>query len=83
MLSNEKYSINAFILKTNITGSLPALVLGVHLGVDLGERCDFFLVNFNVFYEYFPKNPPARSTVQVSALPMNARVEIEAIGLIQ
>ena len=44
------------------------------------ENCPY--VN-EVFYEYFPKNPPARSTVQVSALPMNARVEIEAIGLIQ
>ena len=35
-----------------------------------------------VFLEFFPKHPPARSVVEVSALPMNVRVEIEAIGII-
>ncbi|MCS6902270.1 MAG: Rid family hydrolase, partial [Myxococcales bacterium] len=29
---------------------------------------------------YFPQNPPARSTVQVAALPRGARVEIEAVA---
>ena len=36
-----------------------------------------------VFNEYFPEKPPARSAVQVSALPMGARIEIEAIGLVE
>ena len=36
-----------------------------------------------VFNEYFPESPPARSAVQVSALPMGARIEIEAIGVIE
>ena len=41
------------------------------------------LVELNeVFISYFNDHLPARSTVQVSALPMNARVEIEAIGII-
>lgn len=35
-----------------------------------------------VFFEYFPINAPARSAVEVSALPMNVRLEIEAIGVI-
>ena len=35
-----------------------------------------------VFLEFFPEHPPARSVVEVSALPMNVRVEIEAIGII-
>ena len=35
-----------------------------------------------VFKEYFPEKPPARSVVQVSALPMGARIEIEAVGTI-
>jgi len=35
-----------------------------------------------VFLEFFPEHPPARSAVEVSALPMNVRVEIEAIGII-
>ena len=43
----------------------------------------FFPQMNEVFNDYFPNDPPARSAVQVSALPMNARVEIEAIGFIQ
>jgi 2-iminobutanoate/2-iminopropanoate deaminase len=35
-----------------------------------------------VYARYFGENPPARSTVQVSALPRGARVEIDAIAAI-
>lgn len=45
---------------------------------DLGE---FARMNA-VYGEYFPEEPPARSTVQVAALPMGARVEIEAIAVV-
>ncbi len=34
-----------------------------------------------VYAEFFPAAPPARSTVQVGALPLGARVEIEAMGI--
>ncbi|TFH36956.1 MAG: hypothetical protein E4G99_03690 [Anaerolineales bacterium] len=34
-----------------------------------------------VYAEFFPTDPPARSTVQVAALPKGAAVEIEAIAL--
>ena len=44
---------------------------------DLG---DFQTVN-EIYGSYFKQQPPARSTVQVSALPKGARVEIEAIAL--
>jgi 2-iminobutanoate/2-iminopropanoate deaminase len=43
---------------------------------DLG---DFAAVN-RVYASYFSLDPPARATVQVSALPKGARVEIEAIA---
>ena len=33
-----------------------------------------------VYAKYFPQDPPARSTVQVSALPRGSRVEIDAIA---
>ena len=40
-------------------------------------------VDFNQVYgEYFPSEPPARSTFQVGALPLGAMVEIEMIVLI-
>lgn len=43
---------------------------------DLGE---FNTMNA-AYAEFFPQNPPARSTVQVTALPKGAAVEIEAIA---
>ena len=34
-----------------------------------------------IYASYFKDQPPARSTVQVSALPKGARVEIECIAV--
>jgi 2-iminobutanoate/2-iminopropanoate deaminase len=34
-----------------------------------------------VYATFFPDNPPARSTVEVSGLPKGAKVEIEAIAV--
>jgi 2-iminobutanoate/2-iminopropanoate deaminase len=45
--------------------------------VDLGE---FDVIN-RVYAEHFASPYPARSTVQVAALPRGARIEIEAIAL--
>jgi 2-iminobutanoate/2-iminopropanoate deaminase len=44
---------------------------------DLG---DFAAVN-EVYGKRFPKDPPARSTVQVAALPRGSRVEIDLIAV--
>ncbi len=44
---------------------------------DLG---DFAAMN-GVYAVYFPSDHPARSTIQVAALPKGARVEIEAIAV--
>ena len=46
---------------------------------DMGE---FKLMN-EVYAGFFPDNPPARSAVEVAALPLGARVEIEAIALVK
>lgn len=42
---------------------------------------DFAKMNA-VYAEFFKEKPPARSTVQVAALPLGAAVEIEAIAFI-
>jgi len=47
--------------------------------VFLTDRADFAAFNA-VYAEYFPDNPPARSTV-VCELLVDAKVEIEAIAL--
>ena len=40
---------------------------------------DFAAIN-QVYASYFGSNPPARSTVQVSALPLGASIEIEVVA---
>jgi len=47
--------------------------------VDISQ---FALVNA-IYGTAFPTPPPARSTVQVAALPLGALVEIEAIALVK
>lgn len=42
---------------------------------------DFGLVN-QVYGQFFTAAPPARSTVQVAALPLGAQVEIEAVAVV-
>ena len=49
--------------------------------VFLTDLQDFETMN-GVYSTYFVEAPPARSTVQVVALPRGARVEIEAIALL-
>ena len=51
------------------------------LTVFLTDLSFFSDVN-DVFKIVFKNNPPARSVVEVSSLPMNSRIEIEAIGYI-
>ena len=49
--------------------------------VFLQDMNDFAKMNA-VYTEFFPENPPARSTVQVAALPKGAQVEIECVALL-
>jgi 2-iminobutanoate/2-iminopropanoate deaminase len=48
--------------------------------VFLADFADFPKMN-EIYATYFTNQPPARSTVGVSTLPKNARVEIEAIAI--
>ena len=48
--------------------------------VFLQDMGDFAKMNA-VYAEFFPDNPPARSTVQVAGLPKGALIEIECIAL--
>lgn len=57
--------------------SLEAVVKTTIFLTDLGS---FAKVN-QVYGSYFPQTPPARSTVQVAALPRGAAVEIEAVAV--
>jgi 2-iminobutanoate/2-iminopropanoate deaminase len=50
--------------------------------VFLADMNDFVAVN-EVYARYFTQDFPARATVQAARLPKDARVEIEAIGLVR
>jgi 2-iminobutanoate/2-iminopropanoate deaminase len=68
----------------NIAAVLRAESLGfeniVKTTVFLTNLSDFQTVN-EIYGSYFKKEPPARSTVQVPALPKGANVEIEVIAV--
>jgi 2-iminobutanoate/2-iminopropanoate deaminase len=68
----------------NLRAVLAAAGLGpeavVRTTVYLTDLADFPVVN-QVYGEFFPAPSPARSTVQVAALPRAARVEIDAVAL--
>ena len=68
-------NVEAVLAKAGLT---PAHVVRTTVFlVDLGE----FAAMNEVYARHFPKDPPARSTVQVAALPKGARVEIDAIAI--
>jgi 2-iminobutanoate/2-iminopropanoate deaminase len=67
----------------NIEAVLCAADLGfedvVKTTIFLVDLADFAAVN-EVYGRRFPKDPPARSTVEVKGLPRGARVEIEVVA---
>jgi 2-iminobutanoate/2-iminopropanoate deaminase len=67
-------------LQAVLTAAGSSLDQVVKTTVFLADMGDFAAMNA-VYAEFFPANPPARSTVQVARLPRDARVEIEAIAI--
>ena len=69
---------------TNLKGVLEAADSGLSFVVKtivfLKDMNDFAQMN-GIYAEFFAKDPPARSTVAVAALPKGALVEIEAVAL--
>ena len=66
-------------LKNILEAAGSSLDKVVKTSVFLRSLDDFGLMN-ETYNQYFKSNFPARSTVQVAALPKGARVEIEAIA---
>lgn len=50
--------------------------------VFLRDMNDFSQMN-EVYAQFFPADPPARSAIQVARLPKDAAIEIEAIAVIE
>ena len=67
--------------------NIKALLTAAGSSMDRVFKCTVFLANIadyaamnTVYATYFPKEPPARSTVAGSGLALGARVEIECIA---
>jgi len=69
--------------------NLKAVLEAAGAGIDRVVRTTVYLTSLEDFQamneeyaRYFGENRPARSTVQVAALPKGARVEIDAIAIL-
>ena len=70
--------------------NLAALLEAAGSGLDRIVKTTVFLADMNdfavmneVYGRYFKENAPVRATVQAARLPRDARVEIEAIALVE
>jgi len=68
-------------LKGVVEAAGSSLQRVVKATVFLADMDDFAAMN-EVYGRYFGAHPPARSTVEVSRLPRNARVEIDLVALL-
>lgn len=70
--------------------NLSAILEASGSGIEQVVRCTVFLKNISefgamneVYARYFTDKPPARSTVEVSRLPKDVLVEIDAIAVLR
>jgi 2-iminobutanoate/2-iminopropanoate deaminase len=73
-----------------VMANLGAVLAAAGAGFEHVVRCTIFLADLadfakvnDVYQRSFPRDPPARSTVQVAALPRGALVEIDAVAVIE
>lgn len=67
-------------LKAVLGAAGSSLAKVVKVTIYLADLAELTAMN-DVFNEYFPHEPPARTTFQAAALVAGARVEIEAIAM--
>src|SRR5437588_6420222 len=70
-----------------VMDNLAAVLSAAGSGFDQVVKATIFVIDLNdfaavneIYGKRFPQDPPARSTVQVAALPKGARVEIELVA---
>jgi 2-iminobutanoate/2-iminopropanoate deaminase len=68
-------------LKNVLEAAGSSLSHAVKTTVFLKDMADFTRMN-GVYAEFFPQDPPARTTVAVAGLPKGASVEIDVVALV-
>jgi len=73
---------------TQVMKNLEAVLKAAEMDFSNVVKCSIFLSDMNnfgavnaIYGEYFPKNPPARETVEVARLPKDVNVEISLIAI--
>lgn len=69
-------------LRAVLEAAGSGLDLVVKMTVFMTDLRDFKRMN-STYAEYFPSLPPARSAIQVAALPLGAAIEMEAVALVR
>ena len=84
------FSLAAGALSAFLEALLRAVLEAAGSGLEHVVKTTVFLQDMGefsrmnaVYAEFFSQNPPGRSAVQVAALPLGGRVEIEAVALAQ
>jgi len=86
--SNEPVTGDVTVQATRVLENLAAVLRGNNMKFSHVVKTTVFLIDLGdfakmneVYASYFTEPFPARSTIQVAALPRGARVEIEAIAV--
>lgn len=79
---------NVTVQTRRVLDNVKAILDAAGSGLDRVVKTTVFLKDMGefaamnaVYAEFFPADPPARSTVEVARLPRDVRVEIEAVAL--
>ncbi len=71
-----------------VLNNMSAVLIAAGSGLDSVVKMTVFMTDLGqfaqmnaVYAEFFPGEPPARSAVEVSALPLGADIEMEAVAV--
>jgi 2-iminobutanoate/2-iminopropanoate deaminase len=85
-MKNENIKVETQMVMTNVKNCLAAAGLTmaniVKTTIFLSNMDDFAQVN-EVYGTFFSGNYPARETVQVARLPLNANIEVSVIAVVE
>lgn len=86
--TNEVIQGDVELQTKQVMENIKAVLTSANLSFNDVVKSTIFLTNMGdfskvneIYAKYFPEQPPARSTVQVSGLPKAVNVEIEMIAL--
>ena len=85
--TNELVQGDIEVQTEQVLKNLIAVLKAAKMGPENVVRATVYLMDFAdfpkmnaVYGRYFPKEPPARTTIQAAGLPLKARIEIDFIA---